>query len=131
MNKRVRNRLLITIGVTILAVYMFAGLPPTTAKMREKIRLGLDLRGGTHLVLQVVTDDAIKAETDQAGETVRTNLSTNNVLVRQIAPVDVRRFTAIGVDPNKDADFRRTVADRLPDWDIVSTAGEVPNTYTL
>ena len=101
------------------------------AKIKEKVKLGLDLKGGTHLVLQVVTDDAIRAETDLAIETVRTNLQTDNIVVRQLVRKDVHSLTAVGVDPNKDADFRRIVSDRLPDWEIVSTAGEVPNTYTL
>ena len=66
MNKRVRTRFLIVLGVTVLSIALFAGFPPSVAKMKEKVHLGLDLRGGTHLVLQVVTDDAIRAETDQA-----------------------------------------------------------------
>ena len=66
MNKRIRTRLAIILGVTILSISLFAGFPPSLAKMKEKVHLGLDLRGGTHLVLEVVTDDAIRAETDQA-----------------------------------------------------------------
>ena len=107
MNKRIRNRLLIILGVTALSIGLFAGFPPSVAKVKEKVKLGLDLKGGTHLVLQVVTDDAIRAETDLAIETVRQNLQTDNVVVRQLTRLDVRRLTAVGVDPNKDADFRR------------------------
>ena len=131
MNKRIRTRLLVILGVTIFSVYLFAGFPPNLAKMLERVRLGLDLRGGTHLVLQVVTDDAIRAETDQAIETVRTNLQTANVVFRQMTRVSDGSFQSVGVDPAKDQDFRRTVTDRLPEWDITSTAGEVPNTYTV
>ena len=36
-----------------------------------KIQLGLDLRGGMHLVLQVVTDEALAAVVDDAVQTVR------------------------------------------------------------
>src|SRR5678809_1746726 len=36
-----------------------------------KIHLGVDLRGGIHLVLQVVTDDALNATIDDAVQTVR------------------------------------------------------------
>src|SRR5262249_43437660 len=131
MNKRIRTRLLIILGVTILSVYLFAGFPPSRAKMHERIKLGLDLRGGTHLVLQVVTDDAVRAETDQAIETVRNNLHKDTVLFLQLARTANNKFQAIGVDPNKDANFRRVLTDRLPEWDIVSTVGEVPNTYTV
>ena len=49
-------------GVLIAAVVLAAAAaayPP-----RQKINLGLDLRGGMHLVLQVNTEDALRAETD-------------------------------------------------------------------
>ena len=74
MNKRIRTRLLVILGVTVLSVGLFAGFPPSVAKVKQKVRLGLDLRGGTHLVLQVVTDDAIRAESDQTIETLRQRL---------------------------------------------------------
>jgi preprotein translocase subunit SecD len=48
----------VLILATILASVAFA-TPP-----QQKINLGLDLRGGMHLVLQVHTEDALRAETD-------------------------------------------------------------------
>jgi preprotein translocase subunit SecD len=131
MNKQIRTRLLITLGVTVLSVILFAGFPPSGAKMREKINLGLDLRGGTHLVLQVVTDDAIRLNTDGAIESFRSLLGQNNIVVRQITRTADNEFRAIGVDPAKDGDVRRILNESFPDWDLASTAGEVPNTYTI
>src|SRR5262252_1839926 len=131
MTKRVRTRLLVIVAVTILSISLFAGFPPTLAKMKQRVHLGLDLRGGTQLVLQVVTDDAIRGETDQAIESLRQQLNKDNIAVRQIARTQVNTLQAVGVDPNKDGDFRRIVNDRLAEWDLISTAGEVPNTYTL
>jgi len=49
-------------GLLILAVALIAAwlaYPP-----KDKINLGLDLRGGMHLLLQVHTEDALRAETD-------------------------------------------------------------------
>lgn len=49
-------------GLLILATILAsvaAAAPPA-----QKINLGLDLRGGMHLVLQVHTEDALRAETD-------------------------------------------------------------------
>src|SRR5262245_50071831 len=131
MNKRVRTRLLIILGVTALSVMLFAGFPPSVAKMREKISLGLDLRGGTHLVLQVVTDDAIRLNTDGAMESFRSLLGQNNIIVRQTTRTADNEFRAIGVDPSKDADVRRILSESFPDWELVSTTGDVPNTYTV
>jgi preprotein translocase subunit SecD len=123
--------LLLTLGVTIVAIALFAGFPPTLAKMKQKVHLGLDLRGGTQLVLQVVTDDAIRGETDQTIEGLRQELNKQNIPVRQVVRTQVDTFQAVGVDPSKDGDFRSILNDRFSEWDLVSTAGEVPNTYTV
>ncbi len=134
MNKRIRNRLLIVLGVTLLSVWRVAAFPgvvPSIAHVKDNIRLGLDLKGGTHLVLQVVTDDAIRAETDQAIETIRQVLVRENIIFRQLTRTQNNEFKVVGVDPAKDADFRRILNERLTEWDLVSTLGDVPNTYTL
>jgi preprotein translocase subunit SecD len=56
------NRNLLWRGLLILAVAAICvalAYPP-----KDKINLGLDLRGGMHLVLQVHTEDALRADTD-------------------------------------------------------------------
>jgi preprotein translocase subunit SecD len=131
MNKRLRTRFLIIAAITILSVSLFAGFPPSFAKMKDKVRLGLDLKGGTHLVLQVVTDDAIRAETDQALESLRQQLQRENIVFRQLTRSQNNEFKAVGVDTAKDADFRRILGERFLEWDLVSTSGDVPNTYTM
>ncbi|MBI2821776.1 MAG: protein translocase subunit SecD, partial [Acidobacteria bacterium] len=59
MSKKSSRRILIILTVLGLSFYFF--YPP-----RERIKLGLDLQGGIHLVLQVVTQDALEAEVNQA-----------------------------------------------------------------
>src|SRR5438128_9228186 len=119
MNKRVRARFLIILGVTVLSIALFAGFPPTIAKMKQKVQLGLDLRGGTHLVLQVVTDDAIRAESDQAIESIRTQLAKENIAFRQLTRSQNNTAQVVGVDPAKDSDFRRILNERFTEWDLV------------
>src|SRR5204862_1502564 len=131
MNKRVRARFLITLGVTVLSIGLFAGFPPSVAKMKQKVHLGLDLLGGTHLVLQVVTDDAIRAETDQAIESFRTQLTKESIAFRHLIRTANNTLQAVGVAPAKDSDFRRILNERFTEWDLISTAGEVPDTYTI
>ncbi|MEE8184216.1 MAG: protein translocase subunit SecD, partial [Acidobacteriota bacterium] len=58
--------------VLILAVIGFAVW--SAYPLRDKIKLGLDLRGGIHLVMRVHTDDAVKAELDQVTERLRADL---------------------------------------------------------
>src|SRR5262249_8621225 len=130
MNKRVRTRLLVIAGITLLSIGLVAGVPPSMARVRQNIRLGLDLQAGIRLVLQVITDDAIRAETDQTIESLRGQLQQDNIAVRQMTRTAVNQFTAV-IDPAKDADFQRTVTELHPEWDIISTTGAVPGTYTL
>jgi preprotein translocase subunit SecD len=58
MKSSLRWKVLLILGVTALSIFLL--YPP-----QKKIKLGLDLKGGIHLVLQVMTEDAINAETDQ------------------------------------------------------------------
>src|SRR5688500_12692387 len=52
----------------ILAVIIISAVALVPFKGREPIQLGLDLKGGTHLVMKVNTIDAVRAEVDQAME---------------------------------------------------------------
>src|SRR5215475_14031423 len=134
MNKRILRRFLIIIAVTLLCVWRvtaYPGLVPSKARITENVKLGLDLRGGTHLVLQVVTDDAIRGETDRAIDYMRQELNRRNVVFRQMTRTQNNTFQVVGVDPAKDSDFRAVLNELFREWDLVSTAGEVPNTYTI
>ena len=59
--KDIRWRLILIAAVIGLSIWSF--YPPQT-----KIKLGLDLKGGVHLVLRVHTDDALRVETETTVE---------------------------------------------------------------
>ena len=78
--------------------------PRSLTDLREnvsgRINLGLDLRGGMHLILQVQVDDAINSETDQVVERLRSLLREQAVgyqAVRKADPVHVQ-VTGIPAD---------------------------------
>ena len=60
--------------LAVLLVFVFGifgipkgiGLDAWKTALTDRIHLGLDLKGGTHLVLQVMVDEAVSAETDNA-----------------------------------------------------------------
>ena len=54
----------------IVAVLVISGVCLAT----KGLRLGLDLKGGIHLVLRVESDDAIRAELDTASRRVEVDL---------------------------------------------------------
>src|SRR5213082_985434 len=105
--------------VTILAVFvLFFGLgvypilasryhlPAPGWLMEKQLKLGLDLKGGVHLVLRVETDDALRLVTEQESERLREELKTRNIPVKAITMPDVTHFKVDGVPPDKDAEFR-------------------------
>jgi preprotein translocase subunit SecD len=83
------------------------------------------------LVLQVQVDDALKATTDQTIEALRAQMEKDGITVRQFTRPANDTLEARGVDPAKDAAFRNLVDGSFADYEIVSSQGEVPNTYTL
>ncbi len=80
MKKNLRGRILAIVAVLLIAIYGMIGLPSGLSgkalreSITKNIHLGLDLRGGAHLILQVVVSDAINAETDNMVGTIQQDL---------------------------------------------------------
>ena len=104
MTSNLRWKLIAILVVVALAVVAF--YPP-----KDKVKLGLDLKGGVHLVLRVQTDDALKLETETSAERLRDELSRQGVTVGAVTPQDVRSFRVEGVPGDRDADFRRVAEE--------------------
>jgi len=79
MNKNIQWKVITIIAV--LVVFAGVGVYPIVASMygikspgflmQKQLKLGLDLKGGVHLVLRVETDTALQTQTDQAAEQLR------------------------------------------------------------
>jgi preprotein translocase subunit SecD len=81
MQRKLMWRWLLIGAVTAAAVFFM--WPPD-----KKIHLGLDLKGGIHLVLQVNTQDALRAEIDDVMERVRVDLTEKG-----FAPASLQRLS--------------------------------------
>jgi len=68
MAKNLRWRVLAIAAVVVLGIWMIYPVD-------QKVKLGLDLKGGVHLVLRVQTDDALRVETETAMERLRSELA--------------------------------------------------------
>src|ERR1039457_7100443 len=83
MPKNLRSKWIVIIAVVLSCVFGIIGLPKSTQELRENwnknIRLGLDLRGGSHIVLQIQAQDAFNAEADQVIERLREQLRKESV----------------------------------------------------
>jgi preprotein translocase subunit SecD len=115
-----RTKLIIIGAVVALAVWGF--YPP-----EQKINLGLDLKGGVHLVLRVQTDDALELETELTAERLRAALSAANVQVGKIEAVSPTQIRVEGVQ--NDQAYRAAATDIETNYNRSSGAGSY--TYTM
>jgi preprotein translocase subunit SecD len=105
MDKKLQWRAIAILAVIALSIWGF--YPPS-----KKVRLGLDLQGGVHLVLRVHTDDALKLETDSTMERMQEMLEAKGIIVAGMDVVPPDRFRVRGVPADKDPEFR-TVANEI------------------
>lgn len=130
MTKNLLWKVLFIIAVLLVFVFGIVGFPTNwsgkgiAASMGERIKLGLDLRGGTHLILQVQVNDAVNAETDRAVERVKEQLRARNIAYAEITKPEPQtapeRIVLKGVPMESTGDLRSVAADQLPDFDLTS-----------
>jgi len=99
-----RTKFLIIVGVISLSIWSF--YPPG-----EKIKLGLDLKGGVHLVLRVHTDDALRIETELTVERLRETLAEGGLEVGSLSVTSPTEFLVEEVQPDQDQAFRQAASD--------------------
>ncbi len=102
--------LFFAVGVYPILVQRYPKLPAPSWLMAHQLRLGLDLKGGVHLVLRVQTDDALKIHTTTTSEQLREALRTAGVTPGTIGVTSPTSFHVEGVPGDRDAEFRR-IAD--------------------
>lgn len=128
MQRSLLIKILSIVAVILICLYGIVGIPKSKdeliANWNRNIRLGLDLRGGSQLMLQVQVQDAFKAEADQVIERLKDQLKTANInyaaLDRNepstIGDAGKIEITAKGVDASKAGTFRGIVNEQFPQW---------------
>jgi preprotein translocase subunit SecD len=111
-------------GSFLLACCVVIWPPYARNGVPGKIHLGLDLRGGIHLVLQVVVDDALNAITDDAVTTARDQAARKGIQVASIQRVSPTSFSVNGVEPARVKDMRDLLTDFFRSGWEVRDAGE-------
>ena len=114
MNFDLRWRLLLTLVVLVLSVWAIS--PPA-----EKIHLGLDLRGGIHMVMRVKTDDAVRAEIDLSQERIRAALGEKGLAPQKVAADGINALILDGVDAARTGEIRDLLARQFPQYQIASS----------
>lgn len=137
MHMNVRVRAILIALVILLCIYGLFGLPafPTSlAKARsnfsDRIRLGLDLKGGTHLILQVQTDEAVKQYTDQTLDRLRKELNDSGIRFEDIREPDDQHINVLNVVVDQAARFQDLIRTSYQDWELAPMPGQASG-YTL
>ena len=96
MNKNLGWKVVVIVVTLLVFVYGIFGIPQSwTAKgllasLGERIHLGLDLKGGTHLILQVQVNDAVNVDSDNALERLKAQLRSRKINYAEISKPDPR-----------------------------------------
>jgi len=137
MNPNLKWKVLFILAIILFCVYGLFGRPtfPTSwAQAKEnfskQIKLGLDLQGGTHLILQVQVREAVSQQTDQVVDWLTSRLRDKNIRYEEIRKVDDTHILVRNVAPEQSSQFRDLVGDTLRDWDLAPAPGEGSG-YTL
>lgn len=95
------------------------------ANFRDRINLGLDLRGGMHLVLQVQVDEAVRTDTDQAAQGLATNLREQAIPYTEVTAVESSRIRVNGIAVEQSERFRNYVNENYgARYDLSPVPGE-------
>ena len=138
MNKNLTWKLVSILAVMIFCLYGIFGIPKSLSgdgllsALTDHIHLGLDLKGGTHLILQVQVNDAVNVDAQNAIEVLKDQFRSHKIQYADITQPDPQNnpdhIVLKGVPPEARSDLRNIVQDRLPEYDIASSAD---NSWTL
>ncbi len=147
MNKNLNKKMALIIAFLAVCIYGIVGAPSgfsgkaLTDSITKRIHLGLDLRGGAHLILQVVVAEAVSAETDNTVARLQVDLKAANLSFTQVyKPYPITRpddptakpevIRVEGTTQAQSATVRTTLEDKYSnEYDV--TGGGADNTWTL
>ena len=131
MQKNLKTRTVIIVVTILVCVLGIIGLPTSKADLIENlknhIRLGLDLKGGSHLVMEVQVEDAVRGDALQTVERLQQEASKQGIVWNSAEVSDLSNppsvddadkvtITVKGVNPNKSSDFRNLVSTDFPTY---------------
>src|SRR5215831_7996567 len=128
MKTNLKWRAVVIVVTILICAFGIIGLPKSGADLRknfgDNIRLGLDLKGGTHLVMQVQVQDAVKADAEQTAERLKEDLKKQNITwasmdvneVTRVEDADKIALSIKGIPDGQSSAFRSLVAERYPNY---------------
>lgn len=139
MKKNLKNKVALIVAVLLVCLYGIFGIPSGVSgkalldALSSRIHLGLDLRGGAHLILQVVVSEAVGEETDNTVARIQQDLKTANLTFSQVYKPDPAKVESIRVDGITPANSSaaRSLLDTKYSSEYDLTGGGSDNSFTL
>lgn len=125
MNRNIVWKIVLILAV--LVVFTVAIIP--TQNNPEPIKRGLDLKGGTQLVMKVNVNEATRLEVDQAMNSLRTQAQSQNLPVPTTRRISDTEFLATPPAGVGTAEYERIARDFLPSFDIAKAGNDLR--YTM
>jgi preprotein translocase subunit SecD len=126
MGKNLAGKTGFIIAVLVIFVYGIFGIPHGSLKqsLTDRIHLGLDLRGGTHLVLQVHVAEAINSATDRDVQRLNEALAANGATASKPDPAHPEVIVVTGGSATQASAIHDVLtANDYSAYDVTSNVG--------
>jgi preprotein translocase subunit SecD len=136
MGKNLGTKAIFIVAVLVVFVYgIFYGTQvPTTGPIKSlvngNIHLGLDLKGGTHLVLKVHTIEAINSSTDRDVANLNTALATLGATAAKLDPTNHPEIITINASAANQSNDVRSVLNG-PEYAVYDVAPTANGGFTM
>lgn len=108
MKRKMGWKIGLILAVIILSLWMTTPI--------EKIKLGLDLKGGMHLVLAVEVDEAIRLQTDRTAAQLKRLFNQDSIEFERIKRVGIDSLEITGIRENSGEIVRDILKEHFPQW---------------
>jgi preprotein translocase subunit SecD len=109
MDKSLTWKIGLIITVIVLSIWMLYPL-------KEKINLGLDLRGGMHLILEVVTDEALAIQTDISVTQLKGLCNDGSIKYEKVSRKGFNKIEMTGTLLADERKIKDILDDDFRDW---------------
>jgi preprotein translocase subunit SecD len=128
MKRNLQIKAVVIVAIILACIWGVIGVPKSKAELvnnwKKNIHLGLDLSGGTQLVMQVQIQDAFKAYADTTIQRMQEEAKKENIdyasmvdnEVKSLEDADKIQIDVKGVPLTKGSNFRGMVNDQFGDW---------------
>jgi preprotein translocase subunit SecD len=133
MGKNLASRTGFIVAVLLIFTYGIFGIPHGGLKqsLENRINLGLDLKGGTHLVLQVHVAEAVNSSTDRDVQALNTALAATGATAAKLDPAHPETITVSGGSPTQQSAIHDVLTGNEYAGYDVSSAGNGGYKMTL